>query len=286
MHHAGADAAAAPLVGESVAVLARIAALERRELALQAALAERLGAGHLVALRPLHLDAADDLLHRLRRGDRVAVAVLHALHAAVADVPRVDGIRLQLGVRQHDREALARTELRREERARIAELAESGEEGRHAEVDRHVRRGQAGAHRTAPARAEVPRERVHRLAAAHVRHGHGLVAVVLHEAVHLPQDHRPVDGVERGVAHRGVVEVVRALLHAAQAAARDAEAEHDHGLRVGEDVAGIVLPVRPLPSAHGRDADDVGAALLCLGLHLGRCQFCFVGHGWWLVVSG
>ena len=263
-------------MGQPVAVLARVVAVEGRKLPIESALAERLRAGHLVALCPLYLHSADHGLHRLRRGDRVAVAVLHAFHAAVAYLSGVDRVRLELGVGEHDREALARTELRREEGAGVAELAESREERRHAEVDRHVGRGKPGPHRTAPAIAEVARERIHGLAASHVRHRHGLVAVVLHEPVHLPQHHGPVDRVQGRVAHRRVVEVVGAFLHAAQASARDAESEYYHRLRAGEDVARIVLLVRAFPPAHGGYAHDVGAAFLRLGLHLGRRKFFFV----------
>ena len=270
MHHAGADAPAASLMGEAVAVLARIVAVERRKLAIKPALPERLGTGQLVALRPFDLHAAYRLLHGLRRRNALAVAVLDALHAAVAYLAGVDRVWLQLRVGQHYGESLARTELRRQERAGVAELAQARKKRGHAEIDRDVRRGEPRPYRAAPTLAEGAGERVHRLAAADVRHRDRLVAVVFHETVHLPQHHGPVDGVERGIAHGGEVQEVRAFLHAAQAAARNAKAEHDHGFGAREDVARIVLAIRALPAAHRRDADEIRSTFPGLGLDLGR----------------
>ena len=75
MRHARTYAPAAAFMGQTIAVLAGIVPVERRKLAVESALAKRNGTGHLVPLRPFHLNAADDLLHGLRRRNRMAVAV-------------------------------------------------------------------------------------------------------------------------------------------------------------------------------------------------------------------
>ena len=143
------------------------------------------------------------------------MAVLDALHAAVAYLSGVDWIGIELGVRQHDGETLPWAKLRGEERARVAELPEPREKRGHSEIDGDIWRRESWTDGAAPALAEVSCKGIDGLASADIRHGHCLVAVVFHVAVHFPQDHRSVYGVERGIAHRSVVEVMRAFLDTA-----------------------------------------------------------------------
>ena len=201
------------------------------------------------------------------------MAVLDALHATVTYLARVDRIGFKLRIREHDREALTRTELGSEERTRIPEFAKASEKCRHTVIHRNVRCRQSGTHRTAPALAEVSCERIDRFAAVEVRHRNGLIAVVLEKAVQFPKHHRPVDRVQRGIAHGRVVQELRPFLDSAKTSARDAEAENDHRLRAGEDITGIVLLIHALPAAHRCDSDDIRAAFLCLGLDFSRSEF-------------
>ena len=270
VYHARPDAATASLVREAIAIFAWIVAVERRKLAVEPAFAERLGTCQLVALCPFDINATDVLLDGLGRRDALAVAVLDALHAAVADLSGVDRVGIEFGVRQHDGETLPWAKLRGKERARVAKLSEPREKRGHAEIDGDIGRREPGTDGAAPPLAEVSGKWIDGLATADVRHGHCLVAVVFHVAVHLPQYHRPVYGVESGIAHRSVVEVVRAFLDTAERSARNAKAEDDHRLRVREYVARIVLLVGDaFPSGHWRDANDVGAAFECLCLYFG-----------------
>ena len=199
--------------------------------------------------------------------------MFYALHAAVAYLARVDRIGFKLRIGKHDCKALARTELGREERARIPEFSETCKERRHAVVHRDIGSRQTGTDRAAPSLAEVARKRIDRLAAVEVCHRHRLVAVIFHETVELPEHHRPVDRVKRGIAHGRIVEELRTFFDTAQAASRNAETHDDHGLRAREDVARIMLFVNTLPTAHGGNAHDIRTAFLRFGLDFGRCQF-------------
>jgi len=162
-------------------------------------------------------------LDRLVHADGVAVAVCDARLAAVADFPFEDRIRLQLGIGQQDGEALARPELRREKNLAPADLAQTGEIGREAKMYQHIGVGLAVRRRPAPPFAEVAGHRIDGLAAVGVEHGNGFVSLVLEQARQVPQHHRPVHLIQRGVTHRGVIAEKRALLDPAQRAARDAE---------------------------------------------------------------
>ena len=100
----------------------------------------------------------------------------------------------------------------------------------------------------AQARTELARHGVHGIAAVRVLEREHLIATLFEVGVQLPENHRTMHLVERGVAHARIVDEARALLDSAQESARDAETEHDHRLRAGEDVARIVLLRRALPS--------------------------------------
>ena len=114
------------------------------------------------------------------------MAVLDALHAAIADLSGVDWVGIEFGICKHDGETLPWAKLRGEERARVAKLSEPREKRGHSEIDGNIGRREPRTDGAAPALAEVPSEGIDGLASADVRHWHCLVAVVFHVAVHFP----------------------------------------------------------------------------------------------------